>query len=283
MAAAALLIAAALLMGLARPASAQDDKPMDRQAAVGVVRDVTETERTEALRRRFVADVSHELRTPVAAIRAAAEALAPEEESLPEDLKRLVEIVLRQSADMEDLVSDLMDLSQLESGAVTLQMGRVALETLVEDVVQSLAPAARNRAVTVAVSVPKGLVAHGDRRRLAQVLRNLVDNAIKFSPQGGRVDVLAEPANGERALVHVVDRGIGIPRSEQANVFQRFYRVDASRAKTVPGTGLGLAIVKHLLILHGGEIEVDSELGRGSRFTVDLPAAPAFALKEEAS
>jgi signal transduction histidine kinase len=118
----------------------------------------------------------------------------------------------------------------------------------------------------------------GDRRRLAQVFRNLVDNAVKFSPAGGRVDVLAEGGapGGEglsSCVVHVVDRGLGIPRSEQARIFQRFYRVDPSRAKSVPGTGLGLAIVKHILILHGGSIRVESEPGKGSRFTVSLPAS----------
>jgi signal transduction histidine kinase len=121
-----------------------------------------------------------------------------------------------------------------------------------------------------------GLAVKGDRRRLAQVFRNLVDNAVKFSQTGARVEVVAEarkgPAGGE-VLVHVIDHGIGIPASEQAKVFQRFYRVDPSRSKTTPGTGLGLAIVKHLLILHGGSIRVESEPLRGSRFSVVLPAA----------
>ena len=119
----------------------------------------------------------------------------------------------------------------------------------------------------------------GDRRRLSQAFRNLVDNAVKFSPAGARVDVLAEGGVGapdglSSCAVHVVDRGIGVPRAEQARIFQRFYRVDPSRAKSVPGTGLGLAIVKHILILHGGAIRVESEPGKGSRFTVSLPATP---------
>jgi signal transduction histidine kinase len=123
----------------------------------------------------------------------------------------------------------------------------------------------------------------GDRRRLAQVFRNLVDNAVKFSPVGARVEVVSEERKGPAGaeiLVHVIDRGIGIPASEQAKVFQRFYRVDPSRSKATPGTGLGLAIVKHLLILHGGAIRVESEPLRGSRFTVVLPAAADAALKE---
>jgi two-component system phosphate regulon sensor histidine kinase PhoR len=240
-------------------------------AALGVVRDVTERDRTETMRRRFVSDVSHELRTPIAAIRAAVETLAGES-GLPPDLARLIAILERQSSEMEALVSDLTDLSQIESGGVTLAIERVSLLPLLNSVVRDLAPASEARGVTVAVEAGEDLEIIGDRRRISQVFRNLLDNAVKFSPAGQRVDVLAIPASSG-IVVHVVDRGIGIPRSEQDRIFQRFYRVDPSRAKSIPGTGLGLAIVKHLLILHGGTIRVESEPGKGSRFTVTLPAA----------
>jgi two-component system phosphate regulon sensor histidine kinase PhoR len=250
-------------------------------AAVGVVRDVTERERTETMRRRFVSDVSHELRTPIAAIRAAVETLAAEDE-LPADLARLMSILERQSAEMEALVSDLTDLSQIESGAVSLTLEPIPLKPLLLSVVRDLAPAAAARGVTVAVEADDELELLGDRRRISQVFRNLVDNAVKFSPPGQKVDVLAEGGQGASpVVVHVVDRGIGIPRSEQDRVFQRFYRVDPSRAKSVAGTGLGLAIVKHLLILHGGTIRVDSEPGKGSRFTVTLPAASRSGITAE--
>jgi two-component system phosphate regulon sensor histidine kinase PhoR len=247
-------------------------------AAVGVVRDITERERTETMRRRFVSDVSHELRTPIAAIRAAVETLAGESD-LPPDIARLMGILERHSSEMEALVSDLTDLSQIESGAVTLAIEPIPLRPLLLSVVRDLASAAEARGVTVAVEAAENLELSGDPRRISQVFRNLVDNAVKFSPAGQRVDVLAEGGapNGAGGttptVVHVVDRGIGIPRTEQDRIFQRFYRVDPSRAKSVPGTGLGLAIVKHLLILHGGTIRVDSEPGKGSRFTVTLPAA----------
>jgi two-component system phosphate regulon sensor histidine kinase PhoR len=245
---------------------------------VGVVRDVTERERTDTMRRRFVSDVSHELRTPIAAIRAAVETLAGESD-LPPDIARLMSILERQSSEMEALVSDLTDLSQIESGAVKLAIERLPLLPLLLSVVRDLAPASEARGVTVAVEAGENLEIVGDTRRLSQVFRNLVDNAVKFSQAGQRVDVLAEggmpigPSRASPVIVHVVDRGIGIPRPEQDRIFQRFYRVDPSRAKSVPGTGLGLAIVKHLLILHGGTIRVDSESGKGSRFTVTLPAA----------
>jgi two-component system phosphate regulon sensor histidine kinase PhoR len=246
-------------------------------AAVGVATDVTERERTERMRRQFVADVSHELRTPLATIRAASETLA-EEDSLGEDAARFVEIVKRQASEMQDLVSDLTDLSQIESGSVTLQVEAVPVAALLAGVVRDLDGFAATRRIHVALEAAPGLSVLGDRRRLAQVFRNLVDNAIKFSPAGGRVDVLTEAATGQHGaevLVHVIDRGFGIPASEQMKIFQRFYRVDPSRSKTTPGTGLGLAIVKHLLILHGGAVRVESQPLSGSRFTVSLPAAPA--------
>jgi two-component system phosphate regulon sensor histidine kinase PhoR len=236
------------------------------------------------MRRQFVSDVSHELRTPIATIRAASETLAGED-SLNEVASRLAGIIERQAGQMQDLVSDLTDLSQIESGAVTLHVEEVPVQGLLAGVAKDLEGVARAKRVEVALEARLGFVVKGDRRRLAQVFRNLVDNAVKFSPAGARVDVVAEsrkgPAGGE-ILVHVIDRGIGIPASEQAKVFQRFYRVDPSRSKATPGTGLGLAIVKHLLILHGGSIRVESEPLRGSRFTVSLPsvAATDLALKE---
>lgn len=251
-------------------------------AAIGVARDVTERERTERMRRQFVSDVSHELRTPLATVRAASEALAGEE-LLDEAAARLAAIIERQAGQMQDLVSDLTDLSQIESGAVTLQLEEVPLQGLLAGVVKDLEGVARAKRVEVALEVWAGLAVRGDRRRLAQVFRNLVDNAVKFSPAGARVDVVArapKASGGGEILVEVIDRGIGIPASEQAKVFQRFYRVDPSRSKATPGTGLGLAIVKHLLILHGGSIRVESEPLRGSRFTVVLPAAADTALKE---
>jgi two-component system phosphate regulon sensor histidine kinase PhoR len=252
---------------------AHGDRPGE-PAAVGVVRDVTERERTDELRRRFVADVSHELRTPIASIRAAVETLAGAGE-FPRELSRFLEILQRQSAEMEALVSDLTDLSQIESGTVTLRMGPEALAPLLLDVTRGLESAAKDRDVEVAVDAPRGLVVRGDARRLSQIFRNLVDNAIKYSPPSSRVDVRAERDGTGHVLVHVADRGIGISLADQERIFQRFFRVDPSRSKTTPGTGLGLAIVKHLLVLHEGAIRVDSEPGNGSTFTVILPETSA--------
>lgn len=238
------------------------------------------------MRKRFVGDVSHELRTPIASIRAAIDTLLPGENLTPEEL-RLAGIVERQAAHMADLVSDLMDLSQIETGAVTLHVEEVPIRQLLETVIKDLAGGAESRGIRVAVEGPDDLTVAADRRRMAQVFRNLIDNAIKFSPPRARVDILIEgdalrsDGSWGRAVVHVIDRGIGIAKSEQQKIFQRFYRVDPSRTKSVSGTGLGLAIVKHLLILHGGTIRVESEPNTGSRFTVSLPVAFLDAAKIE--
>jgi len=246
-------------------------------AAIGVVRDVTEREHTEMMRRRFVSDVSHELRTPIAAIRAAVETLAGEDE-LPADIARLLGILERQSSEMEALVSDLTDLSQIESGAVAIQPERVSMKSLLVSVVRDLQSAADARNVSVVVDAPEGLAVSGDRRRLAQVFRNLVDNAVKFSPAGARVDVLAEGGVARLdglapCVVHVVDRGIGIPPSETGKIFKEFYRVDQSLTARVPGSGLGLSIARRVARDHGGDIEYRPRDGGGSVFRFTLPEA----------
>jgi two-component system phosphate regulon sensor histidine kinase PhoR len=241
-----------------------------RAAAVGVLRDVTRLERTESMRRTFVADVSHELRTPIASIAAAAETL---EEAAPDESERreLVELIQRQSARMKELIDDLMDLAQIESGAVDLTREDVPVTDLLREVAQDLSVDASRRRVRVAVTGDTNASMLADRRRLLQVARNLLDNAIKFSPEGETVQLGAE-SGPDWAGFSVSDNGPGIPRSEREKIFQRFYQVDRSRSKTRPGTGLGLAIVKHLVQLHHGTVEIEAEAGRGSVFRIRLPA-----------
>jgi two-component system phosphate regulon sensor histidine kinase PhoR len=241
-----------------------------RAAAVGVLRDITRLERTESMRRTFVADVSHELRTPIASIAAAAETLA-DGDTEKDDQATLVSVIRRQAEHMRELIDDLTDLSQIESGSVPLERARVDLLSLLRDVAQELEPAAREKQVTLRVSGDAGATAIGDRRRLGQVARNLLDNAIKFSPAGSPVELEARLRDGAASLT-VTDRGPGIPRAERDKIFQRFYQVDRSRSKRRPGTGLGLAIVKHIVHLHGATVEVDGEVGRGSTFRVLFPA-----------
>jgi two-component system phosphate regulon sensor histidine kinase PhoR len=241
-----------------------------RAAAVGVLRDVTRLERTESMRRTFIADVSHELRTPIASIAAAAETLAEAEPDEAES-KHLLGLIRRQSDRMRELIDDLMDLAQIESGAVELEKSDLSLSSLLSETAADFSAAAAARRIHLVTDADPSLSVEGDRRRLSQVVRNLLDNAIKFSPEAGTVTLRAR-REGKDAVLSVTDEGPGIPHSEVGKIFQRFYQVDRSRSKSRPGAGLGLAIAKHLVQLHGGAVEVDTELGRGSTFRVRFPA-----------
>ncbi len=240
-----------------------------RAAAVGVLRDVTRLERTEAMRRTFVADVSHELRTPIASIGAAAETLA-EGGVAKEEAAELFALILRQTGRMRELIDDLMDLAQIESGAVVIERDRLPLLALLREVAEDLAPSARDQQVEVQVSGDPEVTVSGDRRRIGQVVRNLLDNAIKFSPAGGRVELQAFQEARQPGF-SVTDEGPGISRPERDKIFQRFYQVDRSRSKARPGSGLGLSIVKHIVHLHGGSIEVVDGRSGGARFVVRFP------------
>jgi two-component system phosphate regulon sensor histidine kinase PhoR len=169
------------------------------------------------------------------------------------------------------LIDDLMDLAQIESGAVELTRETVPVTALLREVAQDLAANASRRGVRIAVTGDTNASMVADRRRLLQVARNLLDNAIKFSPEGDTVRLAAESGPGWAGF-SVSDNGPGIPRAEREKIFQRFYQVDRSRSKTRPGTGLGLAIVKHLVQLHHGTVEIEAEAGRGSLFRIRLPS-----------
>ena len=241
-----------------------------RASAVGVLRDVSRLEKTEAMRRTFVGDVSHELRTPIASIAAAAETLA---EGSPDraETEELLGLIRRQSDRIRELIDDLMDLAQIESGAVPLVREEIPLHELLAEVAEDLGSAARDRRVDVRVIGDVAVAAVGDRRRIGQLARNLIDNAIKFSPEGAPVVVRVWRQNG-RAGFSVEDLGPGIPKAERDKIFQRFYQVDRSRSKARPGSGLGLAIVKHIAQLHGAAVDVEGEVGQGSTFHVRFPA-----------
>jgi len=242
-----------------------------RAAAVGVLRDVTRLERTEAMRRTFVGDVSHELRTPIASIAAAAETLAEAQPDKAESAE-LLGLIRRQSEHMRELIDDLMDLAQIESGAVPLEREEIPLREMLTETAEDLEAAARDRRVEIRVTGDAGVTAMGDRRRLGQLARNLLDNAIKFSPEGAPV-VVRVWRQGGRPGFSVDDLGPGIPKAERDKIFQRFYQVDRSRSKQRPGSGLGLAIVKHIAQLHGATVDVEGEPGEGSSFRVSFPAA----------
>jgi two-component system phosphate regulon sensor histidine kinase PhoR len=231
--------------------------------------DVTEIRRLEAVRRDFVANASHELKTPLTAMRGFAETLL--EEDLPEDLRKQWLTSLRTNTlRLQQLVDDLLDLSRLESGGWSARKDIVDLESLALDVLSELGGLAEERGI--ALEAHGAALACGDEQGLEQVLRNLVDNALRYTPGGGKVSVEIQ---GEEEVVTVAvrDTGSGIPTSALPRIFERFYRVDPARSRAEGGTGLGLAIVRHLVHAMGGEVWAESELGHGTAVIFTLPPA----------
>jgi signal transduction histidine kinase len=235
-----------------------------------VLLDVTEAKRLDAVRRDFVTNASHELKTPAASIQAAAETIATAATQDPAVVPRFAEQLEREAARLSRIVSDLLDLSRLESGSELLDL--VRLDAVLRDENERFEHAAEAAGVALTVDAPASPPIRGSARDLSLLVRNLVDNAIRYTKPRGRVDVSVSVDDGRVVLV-VADTGIGIPARETARIFERFYRVDRARSRETGGTGLGLSIVKHVIENHGGSIEVRSELGRGTRFEVRLPAA----------
>src|SRR5262245_7306398 len=242
-----------------------------------VLLDITDLRRADQIRRDFVANVSHELRTPLTAIRGYVEALTDGEASADES-RRFLEIIARHSERMERLVKDLLRLARLDAGQETLEV--IACETrgLIDNVITDVSPAAeqRNQRFEVAVA-PGAEMISVDPAKLHDALRNLVANAITYAPEGSAIRVSAERAEpaeraGNRVAITVADDGPGIPDHDLTRVFERFYRVDKSRARDPGGTGLGLAIVKHLVELHGGTVVAENADRSGARFTMTVPA-----------
>ncbi|MDI3328655.1 MAG: ATP-binding protein [Alicyclobacillaceae bacterium] len=237
--------------------------------AVIIVHDVTERRRLEQVRREFVTNVSHELKTPVTAIRGLTETLV-EEELDQEEQRRFLDLIDREARRLERLVRDLLDLSRLESHSVSLNRVPVDVGLLAREVAEDYMYLAETAGSFLSAEAQGDCSAEVDPDRLRQVLSNLIDNAIKYTPSGGKIHVSVSGSDQE-VKIEVSDTGIGIPPEDQERVFERFYRVDKARARSTGGTGLGLAIVKHIVQLHGGRVEVQSAPGRGSRFTVRLP------------
>lgn len=238
-------------------------------AAVAVFIDVTRVEKLERIRRDFLSDFSHEVRTPLAGLRTAVETL--EAGGLNADQQeQLWGIANRQLTRLERLVHDLSELNRIESGELQLVVRKVDLSDLLRDLAKDFNDRAASREVSLVVSAGGPVEVVVDPQRVQQIVGNLIDNAVKFSPRGGQVTLRASGAD-DRVSIEVSDQGEGIPEGERRRIFNRFYRVDRSRSQEVPGTGLGLAITKHLAALQGGSIEVDSEPGRGSTFRVTLP------------
>jgi two-component system phosphate regulon sensor histidine kinase PhoR len=240
--------------------------------SVTVLRDMTRMRHLLTLRRDFVANVSHELRTPVAAIQGYAETLLAQRAD-PATQRQFLEIIHRQSQRIGALVADLLTLSELQAkqdeGVVREP---VSLSSLASNVIETLRGAAQTKDARVKVDVPAEVRALGDAMGLEQVIQNLVDNALKYGRRDGEVRVRGAREGG-RVVLTVTDDGPGIAREHLPRLFERFYRVDAGRSREQGGTGLGLAIVKHLVESMGGAVSVESEVGQGTTFRVELAAA----------
>jgi two-component system, OmpR family, phosphate regulon sensor histidine kinase PhoR len=239
--------------------------------AVVLFHDITGLKHVDQIRREFVANVSHELRTPLSILRGYIEVLLDEPETPREELARILSIMERHSKRLQRLVDDLLSLAQLESSQATLELDVVRVDELFNNLIRDWKEklAAKNLKVVVDLA-PEALTLHADGTRLEEVLYNLLDNAVKFSPENGRIHLRAT-RRGSDIILSVADNGLGISKEHLPRIFERFYRADKARSRELGGTGLGLAIVKHIAQLHGGRVEAESELERGTTIHVVLP------------
>lgn len=237
------------------------------QRSIVMIEDITEKSRIDTVQTDFVANLSHELKTPIGAVAALADSLSGETQT--EVVWRLAERIVTESHRMSRIVDDLLDLSRVEFGG-TDEWTEIDLGPVLVEVVSTNQHAAQRRGLGLSLTGSAELMVRGDRGQLVSVFSNLVDNAIKYSEAGGVV--LVESAiNDDEIKVAVTDHGIGIAERDQRRIFERFYRVDKARSRATGGTGLGLSIVRHIVLEHGGSIDVKSEEGLGSTFTVCLP------------
>ena len=236
-----------------------------------IVDDRTEVQRLDETRRDFVANISHELKTPVGAIGLLAEAIL-DNTGDPELVQKFTENVLKESKRLSALIKDVIQLSRIQASETILSAEVVDLDEVVKDAIDRNAFKADRRKIKIDYLAQKGVKVVGDEEMLAVAIKNIVENAIVYSPEGSKVGVTLAK-NGDIAEVKVVDNGVGISKEDQDRIFERFYRTDPARSRETGGTGLGLSIVKHVFTTHGGKILLSSRLGIGSTFTLQLPLA----------
>ncbi len=228
-------------------------------------------ERADRLKSEFLASMSHELRTPLHTIIGFSELLGEELEGpLNDKQKRFVGHIHKDSMHLLELINEVLDLSKIESGRLVLQQTSFDASAAIEEVVSSIRPGAETKSISVELDSPSSVILRADQVRFKQILLNLLSNAVKFTPAGGRVRIESS-VRGTYLEISVIDSGIGIAPEEQRHIFDKFYQVGNTTKGVREGTGLGLPITQHLVQEHGGAISVESEVGRGSKFTVSLP------------
>ncbi|MFC1855888.1 two-component system histidine kinase PnpS [Thermodesulfobacteriota bacterium] len=243
------------------------------EGAVLVFHDITELRKLEQIRQDFVANVSHELRTPVASVKGYAETLLDGALSDEENAEDFVKIIYSDSERLAALIDDLLDLAKIESGKLKMTLEKCTIAPLTERITSGLKRKVKDKSITINMDIPNDLPEIiADEDRIAQVLLNLIDNAIKYTKENGTVTVSATEKD-RFVQVDVSDNGAGIPESDLPRIFERFYRVDKARSRELGGTGLGLSIVKHIVQSHGGEVFVNSVVGRGTTFSFTMPKA----------
>jgi two-component system phosphate regulon sensor histidine kinase PhoR len=251
-------------------AAALRDEQGDPVGAVIVLHDISELERLERIRRDFVGNASHELKTPITVIRGLAETILDDEDMDPEVRRRFTEKISTQSHRLSQLVTDLMTLSRLESDTTEKDFQHIDLEAVVKHSIVAVKDHCQEKELSLTLLIEAGVSIVGDLQTITQLIDNLIDNAIKYTPAGGEVGVKLYTEQGV-AILRISDSGIGISPQHQQRIFERFYRVDKARSRDLGGTGLGLSIVKNIAEQHGGSVQLESQLGAGSVFTVSLP------------
>jgi two-component system phosphate regulon sensor histidine kinase PhoR len=237
-----------------------------------VLHDISDLRKLERMRRDFVANVSHEFKTPLTAIQGFAETLLEGALEDKQNSRRFLEIIRDHAVRLGRVTSDLLRLSLIEAGRLELDKRPLVVEDLITACIETVRLKAERKQITLSAECESGVgPIQADASRLREALLNLLDNALQYTPAGGRISVRARAADST-VVISVTDTGIGIPKADQQKIFERFYRVDDARSREVGGTGLGLSITKHLVEAHGGRIEVESEVGRGSTFSLILPS-----------
>jgi signal transduction histidine kinase len=255
------------LQGFTAPVIGHDNEYLGR---VWTLRDVTEERHLDRLRDALIATVSHELRTPLTSIIGYLELVGTGADPLNAEDAGYIEVVGRNAVRLQRMVEDLLFLAQLDAGSFSLDLGEADLVELAGEAIQAARPAAEAKNLTLTLEHDEPTIVSADANRIGQALDNLISNAIKFTPKGGKVHVLIENRDSTYTL-QITDTGYGIPSSEQQRLFERFFRSTTASANNVPGTGLGLTIAKTIIERHGGSIGFESTEGKGTTFTISLP------------
>ncbi|MGF7185097.1 two-component system sensor histidine kinase ResE [Desulfitispora alkaliphila] len=241
---------------------------------VVVVSDVTKEKKLDKMRREFVANVSHELRTPLSFLQGYTEAILDGLAETEEEKEKYLQIILEETLRLRRLVNELLDLTQIEAGQLNLNLQRVSLNELLKKVIVKIEPVLKDKGIKMNLHIGAGIdYAVIDSDRIEQAIINLLDNAIKYTQEGGKIDLMAIQKDDKYVTVIVEDTGVGIPKDELPFIFERFYKTDKARTRSqdLGGTGLGLSIVKNIINAHGGEIYADSSWGQGTKFTFNIP------------